>query len=80
MSEINSFKVIIVGAGPAGLTSAIYTARAGISTLVFGSPYESQVAKLDIIENYPGFSKGVHGMERRSWYGAHGIYGKTSTS
>ncbi|MHA1504559.1 MAG: NAD(P)/FAD-dependent oxidoreductase [Candidatus Heimdallarchaeota archaeon] len=63
MSEINSFKVIIVGAGPAGLTSAIYTARAGISTLVFGSPYESQVAKLDIIENYPGFSKGVHGME-----------------
>ncbi|MHA1432831.1 MAG: NAD(P)/FAD-dependent oxidoreductase [Candidatus Heimdallarchaeota archaeon] len=63
MSEINSFKVIIVGAGPAGLTSAIYTARAGISTLVLGNPYESQVAKLDVIENYPGFSKGVPGME-----------------
>jgi thioredoxin reductase (NADPH) len=63
MSEINSYKIIIVGAGPAGLTSAIYTARAGISTLVLGNPYESQVAKLDIIENYPGFAKGVHGLE-----------------
>ena len=63
MSKVNSFQVIIVGAGPAGLTSAIYTARAGISTLVLGNPYESQVAKLDIIENYPGFAKGILGME-----------------
>ena len=63
MSEMNSFEIIIIGAGPAGLTSAIYTARAGISALVLGNPYESQVAKLDIIENYPGFAKGVHGME-----------------
>ena len=34
MSEINSFKVIIVGAGPAGLTSAIYTARANLNPLI----------------------------------------------
>jgi len=58
-----NYKVIIVGAGPAGLTAAIYTARAGLSTLVIGNPYESQVAKLGVIENYPGFGKGVQGMQ-----------------
>ncbi|HUT81614.1 MAG TPA: FAD-dependent oxidoreductase [Candidatus Bathyarchaeia archaeon] len=63
MLQQQKFMIIVVGAGPAGLTSAIYTARAGISTLVIGNPYESQVAKLGLIENYPGFSKGVQGLE-----------------
>lgn len=55
-------KVAIIGAGPAGLTAGIYTARAGISTIVLGNPYESQVAKLGVIENYPGFAEGVQGL------------------
>lgn len=63
MSEIKEYQIAIVGAGPAGLTAAIYTARAGFSTIVFGNPYESQVAKLGLIENYTGFAKGVEGLE-----------------
>jgi thioredoxin reductase (NADPH) len=63
MSEDNKYQVIIVGAGPAGLSAAIYTARAGMSTLVIGNPYESQVAKLGLIENYLGYGKGIQGLE-----------------
>jgi thioredoxin reductase (NADPH) len=63
MSEIKKFDVIIIGAGPAGLTAGIYLARAGKKALVLGDPYESQVAKLELIENYPGFEKGVQGLE-----------------
>jgi len=63
MSDKKEYQVVIVGAGPAGLTAGIYTARAGISTLVIGNPYESQVANLGLIENYPGYAKGVQGLE-----------------
>lgn len=63
MSENESYQIVIVGAGPAGLTAGIYTARAGIKTIVIGNPYESQVANLGLIENYPGFAKGVQGLE-----------------
>ena len=63
MSEEKEYKVVIVGAGPAGLTAGIYTARAGIKTLVIGNPYESQVANLGLIENYPGYAKGIQGLE-----------------
>lgn len=63
MSEIKEYQIAIVGAGPAGLTAAIYSARAGFATIVIGNPYESQVAKLGLIENYTGFAKGVEGLE-----------------
>lgn len=63
MSEKKEYQVVIVGAGPAGLTAGIYSARAGISTIVIGNPYESQVANLGLIENYPGYAKGVQGLE-----------------
>jgi thioredoxin reductase (NADPH) len=63
MSETNEYQVLIVGAGPAGLSAAIYTARAGISTIVIGNPYESQVAKLGLIENYLGYGRGIQGLE-----------------
>ena len=63
MSEIKEYQIAIVGAGPAGLTAAIYTARAGFSTIVIGNPYESQVAKLGLIEKYTCFDKGVEGLE-----------------
>lgn len=63
MSEINENQVLIVGAGPAGLSAAIYTARAGLSTMVIGNPYDSQVAKLGLIENYLGYGRGIQGLE-----------------
>jgi len=63
MSENKEYQIAVIGAGPAGLTAAIYTARAGLKTIVIGNPYESQVAKLGLIENYTGFAKGVEGLE-----------------
>jgi thioredoxin reductase (NADPH) len=56
------YDVIIIGAGPAGLTAGLYCGRSGLRTLVLGDPYGSQVASADLIENYPGFS-GIRGME-----------------
>jgi thioredoxin reductase (NADPH) len=56
MSEQKIYDVIITGAGPAGMTAAVYTARANMSTLMIerGIP-GGQMANTEDIENYPGF-------------------------
>jgi len=49
------YDVIIVGAGPAGLTAAIYTSRRAMKTLVISKDVGGQISLTDDVENYPGF-------------------------
>ncbi|MDI6888485.1 MAG: FAD-dependent oxidoreductase [Methanocellales archaeon] len=60
---VDIYDVIIIGAGPAGLTAGMYCARANLTTLIFGDMYDSQLAKAGLIENYPGFPEGIQGIE-----------------
>jgi len=58
------FDTIIIGAGPAGLTAALYAARARFSTLVIEKMGSGgQAATTDWLENYPGFPDGINGFE-----------------
>ena len=58
------YDTLILGGGPAGYSAALYTARAGLDTLVIEKICPGgQMATTDVIDNYPGFDAGIDGME-----------------
>ena len=62
--EKKIYDVMVIGGGGAGLTAALYTARANLSTILFEKLVSGgQIASTDLVENYPGFTEGVLGPE-----------------
>ncbi len=64
MAETSLYDIAIVGGGGAGLTAALYAARARRKTVVFeGGVTGGQIATTDVVENFPGFPDGINGFD-----------------
>jgi thioredoxin reductase (NADPH) len=81
-SDVSECDVVVVGAGPAGLTAAVYAASEGLQTVVLEETVSGgQAGNSPMIRNYPGFPHGIsgHDLTRRAceqaWmFGAHMVF------
>ena len=63
-SSNSSYQVVIIGGGPAGLTAGLYCARSRFSALLIEKGIMGgQITNAERVENYPGFPKGISGIE-----------------
>ncbi len=85
-SDLDECDVVIVGAGPAGLTAAVYAASEGLATVVLEETVSGgQAGSSPMIRNYPGFPHGVSGHEltrracEQAWmFGAHMVFSQAA--
>ena len=81
-NDVDECDVVIVGAGPAGLTAAVYAASEGLQTVVLEETVSGgQAGSSPMIRNYPGFPHGISGHEltrracEQAWmFGAHMVF------
>jgi thioredoxin reductase (NADPH) len=81
-NEVDACDVVVVGAGPAGLTAAVYAASEGLQTVVLEESVSGgQAGSSPMIRNYPGFQHGISGHEltrracEQAWiFGAHLVF------
>ena len=81
-SDVDECDLVIVGAGPAGLTAAVYAASEGLQTVVLEETVSGgQAGNSPMIRNYPGFPHGISGHEltrracEQAWiFGAHMVF------
>lgn len=68
---IHLFDAAVIGAGPAGITAALYLARSGCSVIMFEQLTPGgQILQTEGLENYPGFPKGIKGYELADLFAA----------
>jgi thioredoxin reductase (NADPH) len=87
-SDVDECDVVIVGAGPAGLTAAVYAASEGLQTVVLEETVSGgQAGSSPMIRNYPGFPHGISGHEltrracEQAWmFGAHMVFSQPTVA